>query len=386
METFFLILALILVSTKTLGILCSKIGLPAVLGYIVAGIILGPMVLNIAHSGDEIKFLSRLGIIFLMFYAGLDTDLDEFKKTALPSTLVGVAGVVAPLILGYFVAGLFFNDFWVKLFIGVILTATSVSITVETLSEMGKLKGKVGNIILGAAIIDDIIGLIVVSVVVSLVASHQGGTATSSIVEVIANIGIFGLIALVILFFVPRLITTSGLDFSRKGATPLVLAFALLMAFTSEYFGVAEITGAFLAGLTLSSIKNKYKIKSNIKTISTNFLSLIFFANIGLEATIHGLTPKIALMILALAIIAILSKLIGCGLMSKLFGLSNRESLQIGSGMVSRGEVAIIVANIGLEQNIIDQDIFVIMLAVIIVTTLVAPILLKFSFDKKQKQ
>ncbi|MDL2211435.1 cation:proton antiporter [Erysipelotrichaceae bacterium OttesenSCG-928-M19] len=376
----FLSLAIILVSTKVLGMLCNKIGMPGVLGYILAGIILGPMVLNVVSSTSEIKLLAQIGVIFLMFYAGLETNTEEFKRTALPSTLVGVVGVIAPLILGYFTAGFFFDDFWTKIFIGVILTATSVSITVETLSEMGKLKGKVGNIILGAAIIDDIIGLVIVSITVSLIANSGGGIDGHSLASVFANIGAFGLIALAVLFFVPRLIKSSGLDFSRKGATPLVLAFALLLAFTSDFFGIAEIIGSFVAGLTLSSIKGKRKIISNIKTISTNFLSLIFFANIGLEAAIHGLTPTIVLMIVALTFIAIISKLIGCGFAAKVFRMSNRQAIQIGSGMVSRGEVAIIVANIGLSQNIIDQDTFVIMLAVTVLTTVIAPILLKFAF------
>lgn len=317
-----------------------------------------------------------------MFYAGLGTSLDEFKKTALPSTFIGLGGVIVPLVLGYFISGFFFQEFWVRIFIGVILTATSVSITVETLNELGKLKGKIGNIILGAAIVDDIIGLIIVSIVVSLIASHHGNSIDSSVIEVIANIGIFALIAIIVMFFVPRLITTSKLDFSRKGATPIVLAFALLLAFTSEFFGVAEITGAFLAGLTLSSIKGKEKIKSNIKIISTNFLSLIFFANIGLEAVLTGLTPNIILIIAVMTLIAVIGKLIGCGFMAKFFNMSNRESLQISSGMVSRGEVAIIVINIGLEQGIITQEIFVIMLAVTIITTIISPILLKFTFAK----
>lgn len=365
--------------------------MPQVVGALFAGLILGPAVLNIVHETEFLTQLAELGVILLMFFAGLETDISELKQSGKVSLVTAILGIIVPLIGGFFVA-MYFNRegimpfeasssvFLQNVFIGTILTATSVSITVETLKEMGKLNSKVGNTILGAAIIDDILGIVALTVVISFSSPD-------------VNIG--GVLIKILLFFVFAGIASTifykifkhWLDKDEKHKRRYVIAgfaFCLFLSYISErYFGVADITGAFIAGLTLSPLNKKYYIEEKLDTVSYALLSPIFFASIGLKLVLPEMSFTILIFAIILTIIAVISKIIGCGLGCKLFKYTNRESLQVGIGMVSRGEVALIVANKGFSAGLINTDVLAPILIVVIATTILSPILLKMSYTYK---
>lgn len=386
MEKTLFSIVLILVFTKIGGIISRKFKMPEVLGALIAGVILGPVVLNIVHYDDNIKLLSSIGVIMLMFLAGLETNVKEFSKAGVSSLAIAIGGIVLPLILGTLGAYLFFDNFWENIFVGVILTATSVSITVETLKEMGKLNTRAGINILGAAVIDDILGLMLISVVLVL-AQNDGTSGSSSLLFVFIKIVLFCVFSVIGVVFLPKFLNQI---FGKMKASleflTLSLAFALLVAYIAESLGIAAITGAYICGLMLSSLPQKEYLERNIRAISSGFLSLIFFASVGIEANLKGLNFEMILVALSMFIIAVIGKLVGCGGVARLLKLDKREALQIGTGMISRGEVAIITANIGLQEGIISNEIFLPTIIVVILTTILTPILLKLSFSHKSKK
>ncbi|SHH65017.1 sodium/proton-potassium antiporter GerN, CPA2 family (TC 2.A.37.2.2) [Sporobacter termitidis DSM 10068] len=380
MEKTLLSIALILVATKLGGIVSRKLKMPEVLGALLAGIILGPLVLNLVKYDENIKLLSNLGVILLMFLAGLESDVEQLKKAGKSSFLIALLGVAAPLVLGTLSAFLVSGDITQNIFIGVILTATSISISVETLTELGKLNSRVGVNILGAAVIDDILGLILISTLLAY--NTQGvGLPFFMTLLVILLFCAGGILAIV---FIPRLLN-KYMKNVRPGRTVLTLALAgaLLMAFVAEESGIAAITGAYLFGLLLSQLEHKEYLERNVKAISSGFLSLIFFASIGLQIELNGINAGVLLMSAIMFVVAVLGKVVGCGLGARAFRLGRSESLQVGVGMISRGEVAIITANIGLQNNMISQEVFIPTLIVVLLTTVVTPILLKVVFSHK---
>lgn len=388
---FLLWIAIILITTKVFGILCKAIHLPEVVGALLAGVVLGPSVLGLmTTAGDTGSFLAdtaELGVIFLMFSAGLDTDLKELKSNIGASLVTATIGVIVPLVGGLVAYGLYFhedftdyNAFLKCLFVGVVLTATSVSITVETLREMGKLQGKVGTTILGAAIIDDILGMIVLAVVSSMKdTSVSPGTVMIKII-------LYAVLIVVLFVLVGRLeFVVEKADGKRRVAI-FAVAFCMLLAYISEdVFGIADITGAYFAGIMLSRSKVRPYIDIKIHDVSTTFFSAIFFASIGIKVSLDGMGLSIWGFALILTIVACVTKVVGCGLGAKLCHFSNTESLQVGIGMISRGEVALIVAEKGRQCGLIDEDMFAPIIMVVIVTTLVTPILLKVAFREKGK-
>ncbi len=387
MEKTLLDIVLILIFTKIGGIISRKLKMPEVLGALIAGVILGPVVLNIVQYDDNIKLLSNLGVIMLMFLAGLETNIEEFKKAGLSSFVIAMCGIILPLVLGTLSAYMFFNNFLENVFVGVILTATSVSITVETLKELGKLNTRAGINILGAAVIDDILGLILISIVLAVAQGSGSGVSSSgimSLVFVFIKIVLFCGFSILGIVYLPKYINkfTKNIKPGKEMLT-FSLAFALLIACIAEYLGIAAITGAYICGLVLSSIEHKKYLERNIKAISSGFLSLIFFASVGIEANLKGLNLEVLIITLVMFIIAVAGKIIGCGCAARALKMSKSESLQIGVGMISRGEVAIITANIGLQKNIISEEIFLPTLIVVILTTIVTPVLLKMAFSHK---
>lgn len=389
MDNILIEIALILLFTKLGGLVSRKFKMPEVLGALVAGVILGPAVLRLVDYTENIKLLSELGVIMLMFLAGLETNVDELKKAGKTSFAIALMGVIVPLILGTAAAYLFFTNFWENLFVGVILTATSVSISVETLTELGKLNTKAGVNILGAAVIDDVLGLILISIVLAvsqtLGSGASGASAAISLALTFAKIIAFCLISIIMIVVVPKYINKISPDNRHKrDLLPYSIAMALLLAFISEALGIAAITGAYICGLTLSQFIHKEYIEKNVKAISSGFLSLIFFASVGIAADIKGLSPEVILITLVMFAIAVIGKLFGCGGAARLFKMSKKESLQIGVGMISRGEVAIITANIGMQNHIISEEIYIPTLIVVILTTVITPALLKIVFSAKK--
>lgn len=391
--SYILDIALILISTKLCGLISRRCQMPQVVGALFAGLILGPAVLNIVHETEFLTQLAEIGVILLMFFAGLETDISELKHSGKASLVTAILGIIVPLVGGFLVAMYFnrqgimiFGDsssvFLQNIFIGTILTATSVSITVETLKEMGKLNSKVGNTILGAAIIDDILGIIALTIVISF------SDPNVNIAEVLMKIFLFFIFATIScgIFYI---IFKNWLDKDAKHKRRYVIAvfaFCLFLSYISEtYFGVADITGAFIAGLTLSPLSKKYYIEEKLDTVSYAFLAPIFFASIGLKVVLPNMSVVVLLFAVVLTMVAVISKVIGCGLGCKLFKYTNRESLQVGIGMVSRGEVALIVANKGFSAGLINTTVLAPILIVVIATTILSPILLKMSYTYKTK-
>ena len=381
--SFLLFLAIIMISTKILGLFTRKIHMPAVVGALVAGVILGPSCLNlITLTGDTGVFLEQmaeLGVILLMFNAGLETDLSELKKNGVASFVTALIGVIVPLIGGFLGYAFFFHtDFsdydevLKAVFVGVVLTATSVSITVETLREMGKLKGKVGTTILGAAVIDDIIGIIVLTIVTSL-----KDTSVSPITVVLKIVLYFVFIAVLIFVLTKLKVFVEEQDEKRRTAIICVALCFILSYISEEYFGIADITGAYFAGLMLCTMKVGPYVARGCEIPSYLIFSPVFFASVGLKVTLGGMDASIWIFAIILLVIAILSKVVGCGLGAKICGCTGKEAFQVGIGMISRGEVALIVAQKGYASGMLDDVLFAPIVLVVIVTTLITPILLK---------
>ncbi|MDO5148199.1 MAG: cation:proton antiporter [Oscillospiraceae bacterium] len=390
---YLLFIALILMSTKVFGLMTKKINLPQVVGALAAGLVLGPG-LHLVEETEFIKNLSEIGVIVLMFSAGLETDIKELKKCGLASFIIALIGVLVPLAGGFGVAYLFNNGentlptsiFLQNVFIGIILTATSVSITVETLKELGKLSTNAGNAIIGAALIDDILGIIALTVVTSLAdPSVEIGKVLLKILLFFVCGGLFG-----VLFHILFVRWTDRTTAKLHRYNVMSFAFCLLFAYAAEeFFGVADITGAFLAGILIStSTKIKY-ISSRFETLSYMLLSPVFFASIGLNVklTKDSFNSTIIIFTLFLLIVAILTKIVGCGIGAKLCKYTTKESIQIGIGMVSRGEVALIVANKGQAVGLMDDRFFAPIVIMVVITTIITPILLKIAFaDKAEKK
>lgn len=388
---YLLDIALILLSTKVLGIITKRFHLPQVVGALLAGIIMGPVVLNILQETNFLMQLSELGVIVLMFSAGLEADIHELKKTGKASVVIALFGVIVPLIGGFLIGYIFNKESVVandagasillqNIFIGIILTATSVSITIEALKEMNKLNTPAGNAILGAAIIDDILGIVALTIITSIRDTNV------SITTVLLKIVAFFICSIVagFIFFKLMKFLNNRYRVDMRRFVILAFTFCLLMAYCAEeFFGVADITGAFIAGLIISNTERTKYISDRFEVVSYVLLSPVFFASIGLKIVLPTMSVGIVLFAVALTIMAVLTKIIGCGLASKLCGYTNREALQIGIGMVSRGEVALIVASKGQALGLMSSEILGPIIIVVVITTIISPIMLKMSFDKK---
>ena len=377
-------IALILLSTKILGVITKRFQMPQVVGALLAGLIMGPALLNIIHSTEFLTQVSELGVIVMMFTAGLGTNLDDLKQTGKAGFCVALCGVIVPWIGGSLLA-FFFNDstasnvLMQNVFIGVILTATSVSITVETLKEMGKLSTVVGNTILAAALIDDILGLIALTVVTSL-----GGSSDSNLLIVLLKIVGFFVFVVVVGMLVKKgmdwyVQNVHSTDLQRYPIFAFVLC--LVMAYCAEeFFGVADITGSFAAGVIISTTAKSKYIEVKFAPLSYLLLTPIFFASIGLKVELPEMSGKVILFAVLLSIMAVLTKIVGCGLGAKLCGLNNKQCEQVGIGMVCRGEVALIVADKGSALGLMPDAFFAPVIIMVVVSTVVTPILLKFAF------
>lgn len=388
---YLLDIALILLATKLLGLFTRRLQMPQVVGALLAGVILGPAALNLLHETEFIKQVAEMGVIILMFNAGLETNLTELRKAGKASLIIAVIGVLVPLAGGFGIAWLFNRGdlasgqtslFLQNMFIGVILTATSVSISVETLKELGKLDTRAGNAILGAALIDDIIGII------ALTAISSFADASVNLWAVLLKITLFFVFTGIVGFVFYKLFTLVMRRNNRDLRRYVILSFVfcLVMAYAAEhFFGVADITGAYFAGLIICNTQRSKYIASRFETIGYMLLSPIFFASIGLSVALPAMTWPIILFSALLLIVAILTKVLGCGLGAKMCGYSNAESAQIGVGMISRGEVALIVANKGAALGIMSSVFFGPIIIIVIVTTIVTPILLKVVFGRETR-
>lgn len=379
-------ISIILLSTKILGGITEKIRLPQVVGALVAGVLIGPSFLGIVDDTSFINQVAEIGVIILMFMAGLDTDINQLKRRGVSYLIIAIFGVLIPLIGGFITYFLYFGvnlsssqELLKALFVGVILTATSVSITVEALRELGTLKGKIGNSILGAAILDDIIGIVILTIVTSFKDSHI------SISSVLIKIGLYFLIISVFGILVAIIASKIDIRVEEKLRAIYVFALVLIVSYlTEEYAGIADITGAYLTGIVFCRYSIRNELVDRMSTLSFLFFSPIFFASIGLKTNIESFDRHMLVFTILLTLVAIFTKIFGAGLGAKLCKYTNAEALNIGVGMVSRGEVALIIAQKGFNLNIVDKDMFSPIVIMIIVTTVITPIILKYSMKNGQ--
>ena len=381
-------LAIIIVFAKVFGILARKLKAPQVVGEIVAGLIIGPSILGFVNQTDFLVQMAEIGVVLLMFSAGLETDLKELLKTGPIALLIACAGVFVPLVGGtllymafYGTAAIGTDHFYTALFIGTIMTATSVSITVQTLKELGRLKGRVGTTILSAAIIDDIIGIIVLTFVIGF------KTPDSKPIEVVSNTVLFFIFAIVLGIIIYKLFKRYDSLHPHTRRIPILgLALCLILAYVAEkYFGIADITGAYVACIILCSIRDSSYIAEKMDINSYMLFGPVFFASIGLKTSLDSLNGEILLFSLAFVAVALVTKIIGCGLVSKLCRFNNNDALKIGIGMMTRGEVALIVSQKGLSVGLMNPVYFTSVILLIILSSIATPILLKILYNKDKE-
>ncbi|WP_152391729.1 cation:proton antiporter [Paenibacillus guangzhouensis] len=373
-------LVIILVCTKLAGDLTVKLGQPAVLGKLIIGIIIGPAMLGWVQNGDLLKELSQIGVLLLMFIAGLETDLEQLRKNWKSAFAVAIGGIILPFIGGYG-ASLFFglsNNY--ALFMGLLLCATSVSISVQTLKDMNQLSTREGTTILGAAVVDDVLVVILLAFMMSLL----GGGDVSLGLVIGKKVLFFAGAAVLGIFAVPWIMKL----FAPLRVTEALISGALIICFgfsyLAEWLGVAGIIGAFAAGIAISQTPYKHDVEHRLEPIAYAIFVPIFFVSVGLDVTFEGVGSQIWF-IVVFTIVAIITKLIGSGVGARLTGFDLRSSIGIGSGMVSRGEVALIIATTGLSSGLLAQEYFTPLVIVVILTTLVTPPMLKMSFQSKSK-
>lgn len=381
-------LAIIIVFAKFLGLLARRLKAPQVVGEIIAGLLIGPSVLGLVQQTDFLTQMAEIGVILLMFSAGLETDLKELMKTGPIAFLIACAGVFVPLVGGTLLYMGFYGTapwgsekFYMAVFIGVIMTATSVSITVQSLKELGKLKGKVGTTILSAAIIDDVIGIIVLTFVVGV------KNPDSNPGQVVISTVLFFAVVLVVGFLLYKLFDSFDERYPHTRRIPILgLALCFFFAYIAEkFFGIADITGAYVAGIILCSIKDSDFIAHETDTNSYMLFGPIFFASIGLKTNIDNIDASILLFAVGFVIVALVCKIIGCGLMAKICGFRFSDSLKIGVGMMTRGEVALIVAQKGLSVGLLTPVYFTAVILLIIVSSISTPIVLKVLYARDDR-
>ncbi len=389
---FLLDLAIILLSTKVLSLASKKIHLPQVVGALLAGLLLGPGVLGILEETSFIQSVAEIGVIVLMFCAGLETDVHELKKSGKAAFVIALIGVLVPL-AGGFLVGWVFNRpgridsdasgslFLQNMFLGVVLTATSVSITVETLKELGKLQSKSGNAILGAAIIDDVLGIIALTIITS--AADSSVHMSTILVKIVLFFVFAGVAGFAFFKFYDWWSRRTRL-LHRHAIVAFV--FCLVMSYCAEeFFGVSDITGAYIAGVIISMTQTTQYLSSRFDTLSYLMLSPVFFASIGLKVDLPAMTPALLLFTLSYVVVAVLTKVVGCGAGAKLCGYRTCTCVQIGVGMVSRGEVALIVASQGMQVGLIGANFVGPVVIVVIATTIITPILQKIVYNNSPK-
>ena len=386
MYSVFRDLAIIILSAKFFALFARKCKAPQVVGEIIAGLIIGPCLLNLVQTSDAISIFAEIGVVLLMFSTGLGTNLKELMRAGPIATLIACVGVFVPLVGGTLLYSAFYgfaavgsSEFYRALFIGTIMTATSVSITVATLQELGHLKSFLGTTIVSAAVIDDVIGIIVLTCVLG--ASSGEGTGIGG---VLIQTVLFFLVAIgvgVVIHFVMKWLDKRNPHTQR--ITIVSMAFCFAMAYIAEqYFGIADITGAYIAGIVLCAMDDAPYVERRVDISNYVIFAPVFFASIGLKTDISGLTPEILLFCICFVIVALLTKIIGCGLAAKICRFNWGDSLKVGVGMMTRGEVALIVAQKGLEVGVVNPVYFTAVILLIVVSSVATPLVLKALFTK----
>ena len=423
-----LVLAIIVTAAKIAGHICQRyLNQPVVFGEILMGLLLGPTLINllgwpIFHGvtpdglsvtewlHDHINSIAQIGVLLLMFIAGLETDLSQLRKVGKSAMVTAILGVAFPLIFGALITHLFGGSWYEAIFVGTVLTATSVSITAQTLMEIRQLRSIEGVTILGAAVIDDVLGIIILALVIAFgTQSSLKTTGHESIPKMLADqliphlsmlpaplITISATIICMALFFLLSVVIGRKLFpvimemVSKLRASHIIPATALVMVFLfaigAEFLGqVAAITGAYLVGVFLGRTRFKAEIERSIHPFTYAFFVPIFLISIGLPINIRQLGNGNLTFALVIILVAILTKVFGCGLGARITGCSNKQSLRIGIGMISRGEVGLIIAQIGLSSRLINKDIYTTIVLMVLATTVITPLLLRWTFPRVEE-
>lgn len=379
---YLLDLAIILFAAKLFSTIGKNFGVPEVVGEIIAGLVIGSAVLGVVKESDFLSIMAEIGVIMLMFEAGLGTNLQELKSSGLKATLIACAGVIIPLILGtvLFMSFYGFDSFGSErfmkgIFLGTIMSATSVSITVAALKELGKLSSTVGTTIVSAAIIDDVLGIILLTVVTGL----SGGSQSESVSSVLLKVATFFAGAIITGFLVYRAMSRLDGAYSHHRRIPIIsLCYCFLLAYLSEtYFGIADITGAYVAGVILCNLSDRDYVARRVDISSYMIFAPIFFAGIGLKTSFGAMDSRLLMFSVCFVIVALVSKVIGCGGCARLAGFDSGDSLKVGAGMMTRGEVALITAQKGLALGLLTADYFTAVILMILVSSVVTPVILK---------
>ncbi|MBK8824206.1 MAG: cation:proton antiporter [Anaerolineales bacterium] len=385
-------LSIILLSAKMAGYLSIRLGQPSVLGELLVGIILGPSVINILNLPfieheltETVAKLGELGVLLLMFLAGLELHLGEMRKNLRVAAFAGLMGVIWPVLLGWGAGLLFGLDQSASIFLGLTLGATSVSISAQTLIELKALRSRVGLSLLGAAVFDDILIILLLSVFLAL---QGGGGSTYDVLIIVVRMVLF--LALSVMFglwALPWAIRRFSKLPISQGLLTISLVIMLAYGIAAEYFGgMAAITGAFLAGLMLARTHEKERIETGMHALAYGLFVPIFFVNIGLSIDLHEFQIQALFFTVVIILVAIAGKWIGSGWGARLGGLSRHESIQLGAGMISRGEVGLIVASVGVKDNLVNAEEFSAIVVMVLITTLVTPPILRALFTQKEDQ
>lgn len=385
---FFRDLAIIIVTAKVFGIIAQKLKAPSVVGEIIAGLLVGPALLGWVQQSEYLSLLAEIGVVLLMFDAGLETDMKELLKTGPKAFAVACAGVFVPLAGGtalycafYGFDGFGTEHFLKALFIGTIMTATSVGITVSALKELGYLNDPIGTLITSAAIIDDVIGIVVLTFVIGFKNPDNSPMTVvwKTLLFIVLSVGI-GLVMHYAFKWADK-------RWPHTRRIPILgLALCMFLAFSAEtFFGIADITGAYVAGLILCTLRDSDYIARKVDINSYMIFGPVFFASIGVKTSIGDMNTELLLFSLGFVAVALITKIIGCGITARILGNNFRDSLKVGVGMMTRGEVALIVAQKGLSEGMVEAKYFTSVILLILVSSVSVPLILKALYSKPKK-
>ena len=380
-------LIIILISTKVLGLLLRKLKIPEVVGMLLAGLLIGPSVLGLVEENEVLNIFAELGVVMIMFAAGTETDIKSIKSSGKASAVITAFGVIVPFGLGYVVASLFNGGFAVdretmisNMFYGVMLTATSVTITVATLKELGQLQTRVGTSILSAAVLDDIIGIVILTVFIGL------KNPDVSVLKIVIRIILFFVVSYIVGTLARKIY--HWLEDRNPGTRRnIIFAFVncLVFSFAAEkFFGLADITGAFFAGIAFADLKESKHLEHRVDIASYLLFSPVFFASIGIGTQLTGFNMNLLWFGLSFVAVGLLSKFLGAGIGAKLCHFDNDESVRVGLGMMCRAEVILITAQRGVNLGFMNKSFMPFVILLVIVSSFITPILLKLSYRKKK--
>lgn len=381
-------IAVILLIANVLRALSNKIKLPPVIALILLGIIIGPSLLGLVEMNGTIEWIAQVGILFLIFEAGIQTNLSKIKEESRKALYPALGGVIFPFMFGFLLSYLFLYNFLSSLLIGTIFTATSISISVITLMEIDKLKSIEGRCIVNSAIIDDILGILLISFVFGLsidkgssISFHQSELFLSFI-----KIILFFIIAFAVgLYILPHIFLNIRKLYLENSILSISVALIFIYSWFAEMSGLAAITGAYLAGLFIGQTEYRHLINSGISQVGKSFFIDFFFIGVGLSVYLADLSVK-PLYLILFVLLAIIGKFFGGAFGARIAGFDTTRAVRIGSGLIPRGEVALIMASMGLSKGLISVDLLSATVLMVIITSLVAPFLIKYSYVKFKKE